>query len=120
MVKDPKGRMGPYAYSRDQWVSFDDTAMIRYKSNFIRSMGLGGGMIWALDLDDFTDTCSCEPYPLLRTINRVLRGYPGPGPNCDITADSSKEDDCKYMLKHSSFLFVFVSFPFSAIIIITM
>nr|AMT75074.1 chitinase Cht10 [Locusta migratoria] len=86
VVKDPEGRMGPYAYLRDQWVSFDDTSMIRYKSNFIKRMGLGGGMIWALDLDDFRNVCSCEKYPLLKTINRVLRGYPGPGPNCDIEA----------------------------------
>lgn len=86
VVKDPAGRMGPYAYLRDQWVSFDDTEMIRYKSNFIKRMGLGGGMIWALDLDDFRDACSCETYPLLKTINRVLRDYPGPGPSCDIRA----------------------------------
>nr|CAD7569858.1 unnamed protein product [Timema californicum] len=86
VIKDKKGRMGPYAYSRDQWVSFDDTSMIRHKAEFIKAMGLGGGMIWALDLDDFRDICSCEQYPLLRTINRVLRGYPGPGPNCDIAA----------------------------------
>jgi chitinase len=100
--------MGPYAYSKDQWVSFDDAAMIRYKSNFIREMGLGGGMIWALDLDDFRNTCSCEPYPLLRTINRVLRGYPGPGPKCDINASSSKDSSkCHfglYFTKHKLFV----------------
>lgn len=74
--------MGPYAYLRDQWVSFDDQAMIRQKSEYVRDMGLGGGMIWALDLDDFRDRCHCEQYPLLKTINRVLRNYPGPGPKC--------------------------------------
>ncbi|KAJ8878485.1 hypothetical protein PR048_019063, partial [Dryococelus australis] len=92
VVKDKKGRMGPYAYLRDQWVSFDDTAMIRHKSEYIRAMGLGGGMIWALDLDDFQNKCSCEEYPLLRTINRVLRGYPGQGPNCDIAADTLMQE----------------------------
>lgn len=66
--------MGPYAYLRDQWVSFDDVAMIQYKSEYIKAMGLGGGMIWALDLDDFKNWCGCEEYPLLKTINRVLRG----------------------------------------------
>lgn len=45
-------------------------------------MGLGGGMIWALDLDDFKNICGCEEYPLLRTINRVLRGYNKPDPKC--------------------------------------
>ncbi|XP_063232762.1 probable chitinase 10 [Bacillus rossius redtenbacheri] len=92
VVKDGKGRMGPYAYLRDQWVSFDDTAMIRHKSEYVRAMGLGGGMIWALDLDDFQNKCGCEQYPLLRTINRVLRGYPGPGPRCDIPADGPKQE----------------------------
>lgn len=76
--------MGPYAYQKDQWVSFDDTLMIRHKSEFVKAMNLGGAMIWALDLDDFKNYCSCEEYPLLRTINRVLRKYPGPHPKCSL------------------------------------
>lgn len=82
VVRDARGRMGPYAYLRDQWVSFDDAPMIRHKSEYVRAMGLGGAMIWALDLDDFRNDCGCESYPLLKTINRVLRGYPGPHPKC--------------------------------------
>lgn len=82
VVRDRKGRIGPYAYLRDQWVSFDDIGMIRHKSEYIKAMGLGGGMIWALDLDDFKNICGCEEYPLLRTINRVLRGYKLPDPKC--------------------------------------
>lgn len=80
--RDRKGRIGPYAYLRDQWVSFDDIGMIRHKSQYIKAMGLGGGMIWALDLDDFKNICGCEEYPLLRTINRVLRGYKKADPKC--------------------------------------
>lgn len=53
VIQDPKGAMGPYAFKGDQWVSFDDVAMIRQKSEFVRNMNLGGAMIWALDLDDF-------------------------------------------------------------------
>lgn len=41
-------------------------------------------MIWALDLDDFKNICGCEEYPLLRTINRVLRGYKVPAPKCEL------------------------------------
>ncbi|CAG9819069.1 unnamed protein product [Phaedon cochleariae] len=82
LVRDRKGRIGPYAYLRDQWVSFDDIGMIRHKSEYIKAMGLGGGMIWALDLDDFKNLCGCEEYPLLRTINRVLRNYTLPDPKC--------------------------------------
>lgn len=84
VVRDRRGRMGPYAYSKDQWVSFDDQTMIQHKSEFVKAMGLGGAMIWALDLDDFSNLCGCEEYPLLRAINRVLRNYPGPGPVCEL------------------------------------
>lgn len=84
VVRDKKGRMGPYAYLKDQWVSFDDALMIRHKSEFVKSMKLGGAMIWALDLDDFKNYCNCEEYPLLRTINRVLRNYPGAHPKCPL------------------------------------
>ena len=31
VVKDPEGRMGPYAYKGNQWVGYDDIDMIRYK-----------------------------------------------------------------------------------------
>ena len=45
--------MGPYAYKGTEWVSFDDVAMIKHKSEYVKKMNLGGAMIWALDLDDF-------------------------------------------------------------------
>lgn len=35
-------------------------------------MNLGGGMIWALDLDDFKNTCGGGKYPLLKTIANTL------------------------------------------------
>ncbi|KAE8573974.1 Putative chitinase [Halyomorpha halys] len=70
VVKDTSGAMGPYARSKDQWVSFDDAAMIKHKSEYVKRHDFGGAMIWALDLDDFRNTCGCEEYPLLRTINR--------------------------------------------------
>lgn len=74
-------RMGPYAYKDRQWVSYDDVAMIKYKSEYIRKMGLAGGMIWALDLDDFRNRCGKGKHPLLNTIANVLgpeKGqYPG-------------------------------------------
>ncbi|XP_055600306.1 probable chitinase 10 [Uranotaenia lowii] len=92
VVRDRKGRMGPYAYKGDQWVSFDDQFMIRHKSEYVKAMGLGGAMIWALDLDDFRNLCECEEYPLLRTINRVLRNYPGPGPKCILKSDPERDE----------------------------
>ncbi|BET00648.1 Glyco_18 [Nesidiocoris tenuis] len=88
LVKDASGAMGPYAYKGDQWVGFDDAAMIKHKSQFIKMNNFGGAMIWALDLDDFRNSCNCEEYPLLRTINRVLRNYPE-GPLCSLTPQKS-------------------------------
>jgi len=80
---DVEGRLGPYAHAGDQWVSFDDYEMIAYKSQYVKDMGLGGAMIWALDLDDFKGSkCRCEDYPLLKTINRVLGRLRTPQPNC--------------------------------------
>ena len=65
--------MGPYAYSGDEWVSFDDIDTIKQKTEYLKSMELGGAMIWALDLDDFRGTCGTgETYPLLKTVNRGL------------------------------------------------
>lgn len=84
MVQDDELAMGPYAYKGNQWVSFDDVNMVQRKSEMVNSMGIGGAMVWALDLDDFRNTCGCESYPLLKTINRVLRNYPA-GNKCDIT-----------------------------------
>merc|ERR1711928_92379 len=64
--------MGPYAYKGDQWTSFDDVSIVRRKAEMVKTMKLGGAMIWALDLDDFSNRCGCEHHPLLRTIDRVL------------------------------------------------
>ena len=84
MVQDSEGAIGPYAYKGNNWVSFDDAAMIRRKSQMVRDMDIGGAMIWALDLDDFQNRCGCETYPLLKTINRVLRDYPSAQSDCQI------------------------------------
>ncbi|XP_070530895.1 probable chitinase 10 isoform X1 [Cardiocondyla obscurior] len=84
VVQDKERRIGPYAYKGDQWVSFDDAQQIKLKAELIKKLDLGGGMVWALDLDDFKNRCGCEPSPLLRTMNRVLRKYPK-GPLCPIT-----------------------------------
>ena len=46
--------------------------MIRYKSKYVRKMGLAGGMVWALDLDDFMNRCGQGYHPLMNTIKQVL------------------------------------------------
>ena len=66
--------MGPYAYKDNQWVGYDDVDIIRRKSEYIRDNGFGGGMIWALDFDDFNNICGDGEYPLLTAINQVFLG----------------------------------------------
>lgn len=77
VVRDPQNRIGPYAYKDNQWVSYDDVENIRVKAKYMRDMNLGGGMVWALDLDDFTGSCGCGKYPLLTSLNHVLRDIRG-------------------------------------------
>lgn len=77
VIRDPEGRIGPYAFQGNQWVSYDDVDEIRRKSEFVKKMGLGGGMVWALDLDDFRGRCGCGKHPLLRTLSQELRGISG-------------------------------------------
>ena len=72
VVEDEEGRMGPYAYKGTQWVGYDDVKTIRRKSEYIRELGLGGGMVWAMDLDDFSNKCGEGRHPLLSTIKTVL------------------------------------------------
>lgn len=73
VIRDRQGRTGPYAFHNDQWVSYDDVDDVRRKAQYIKRMHLGGGMIWAVDMDDFRGRCGCGKYPLLRTINYELR-----------------------------------------------
>lgn len=95
VVRDPGGRIGPYATRDDQWVSFDDDFMTRHKAEYARAMELGGNMVWALDLDDFTGQyCGCGKNPLLRSINHVLRGKQPPPPCALQEGQSFYEYDC--------------------------
>merc|ERR1719374_475918 len=62
-----------YAYGGDQWIAYDDVKTIGIKAQYIKDKGLAGGMIWALDLDDFKGSfCGEGKYPLLTAIVDVL------------------------------------------------
>lgn len=75
-VHDQGRRVGPYRYnaSNGQWVSHDSHAIIKEKCSLIKNLGLGGGMIWALDLDDYGNMCGEGKYPLLSVLKNELMG----------------------------------------------
>ncbi|XP_072500419.1 chitinase-3-like protein 2 [Notamacropus eugenii] len=63
----------PYAVKGNQWVGFDDVESVETKVQYLKNSGLGGAMIWSIDLDDFSgDFCKKGPYPLLQAIKRTL------------------------------------------------
>lgn len=64
----------PYAYKDRQWVGYDDQKSIKIKVEYLKKLGLGGGMIWSLETDDFRGKCHGHKYPLLTIINDDLNG----------------------------------------------
>ena len=78
ITEDPEQLNGPYAVSpasdvRSQnWVGYDDVAMVTKKSNYVISRGLGGAMVWEISLDDFRDSCGFGSNPLLSAISRIV------------------------------------------------
>ncbi|XP_021959289.1 probable chitinase 10 [Folsomia candida] len=72
VVQDSEGKMGPYAYSGNQWVSYDDPAFARKKVAYLKSKGLGGAMVWSLDFDDFNNQCGGGRYPVINALKQAL------------------------------------------------
>lgn len=58
----------------NRWVGFEDVRSIEVKAKYIIEKKLGGGMLWALDFDDFSGAfCHQGKYPILTTLNFYLR-----------------------------------------------
>ena len=56
-----------------EWVGFDDVRSVEIKVKYAMDNNLGGVMLWALDMDDFSGTfCNQGTYPLLKVMNYYL------------------------------------------------
>lgn len=64
--------MGPYAYRRNQWIGYDDEAIVRKKAQYVVDQGLGGIMFWSIDNDDFRGTCNGKSYPLIEAAKDAM------------------------------------------------
>lgn len=70
----------PYAHSANQWIGYDDEESIRTKMRFAKSLGLGGGMVWTIENDDFLGTYG-KAFPLISIIKEEFgSGSSGPEP----------------------------------------
>lgn len=63
----------PLAYSKNQWVSYEDEQSIRCKVKHIRLHHYGGVAVWTADMDDSAGSCGRKS-PLLKTIQEELNG----------------------------------------------
>ncbi|EDW65749.2 uncharacterized protein Dvir_GJ18726 [Drosophila virilis] len=96
VVQPNENVMGPYAYRRNQWVGYDDEAIVRKKAEYVVAHGLGGIMFWAIDNDDFRGTCSGKPYPLIEAAKEAMLEAFGTVNNYDNDSDNvnnTRHDD---------------------------
>lgn len=53
-------------------MGYDNVKSVTEKGEYILNHGFGGALAWTVDLDDFTNRCCMESFPLLRSLNRAL------------------------------------------------
>ncbi|XP_050330031.1 uncharacterized protein LOC126759340 [Bactrocera neohumeralis] len=102
VVQPNPNAMGPYAYRRNQWVGYDDEAIVRKKAQYVVENGLGGIMFWAIDNDDFRGTCNGKPYPLIEAAKDAMLEGLGLGINEVAKPNSPKKPSRSRSRENSS------------------
>lgn len=68
----------PYIYAGTEWISYENERSIACKTEYVKSNGFGGVMIFSLNTDDYSSYCYDKPtggnlkFPLVRKINSIL------------------------------------------------
>ncbi|KAF0314014.1 Acidic mammalian chitinase [Amphibalanus amphitrite] len=81
-VRDPD-QQAVYSYKDRIWVGYDDLESVKIKTDYIKSLGLAGSMVWSVETDDFRGLCGFgTKNPLMTAIWTNLNGdIPTPVPH---------------------------------------
>jgi GH18 family chitinase len=73
-IHDKEAAVKYFTFDDDQWVSYDDAETFDQKVEWADSVGLGGLMTWAIDLDDehFTALSGLIGKPVGKGWNKAL------------------------------------------------
>lgn len=63
-----------YTFKGDQWVGYDYIPSIRVKGEYARTQGLGGVLVYAMDMDDFRGFCNEGVNPLISNLKSTYLG----------------------------------------------
>ncbi|XP_072035504.1 chitinase-3-like protein 1 [Amphiura filiformis] len=95
-VEEEPVRQIIYAHSATEWVGYDDINSLDRKGAIMQGLGLRGGMVWALDLDDFRGTfCGQGTWPLIKKMKHMCLGgdySPPPAPTTVPTLPPTTRD----------------------------
>merc|ERR1711904_4510 len=88
-VEGDECTVGPHAYKGDQLVGYDDLETVAVKMDYIKEMGLAGGMVWDISMDDFKNNCGDGKNPFLTAMRAGL----SPSDGEEAEKEDEKEDE---------------------------
>lgn len=72
-VMDPEMK-AVYSYKDSTWIGWENQETVQYKLDYLKSIGVGGAMLWSIDTDDFRGLCGGDKYPITSQIWTQLNG----------------------------------------------